>query len=280
MARGRMLNTSISKAKKFDELPDDTCRLLATWTIAHLDLNGVFYADPMLVRSVVFPRRADITLEQVEGYLAAMQSVGLIQLFEDRGEMWQWWPGFADNQPGLRRERERTDYPLPPVCRQPADNLPPKCGEMSAESKSKLNQIKVVEGVAAKIPHDNGQEPLPAEQEPPPPDKPTDEEIGMVFSAYQDTFGLIPSRAVSEDVEALIDDMAGYGGKRGAEWVLLAIQEARDHSRGAPNLAYLKKIIASWRRGATAPRNKDSPSDGKQWTDDAVKRFFKAQGVL
>jgi len=46
MARGRMLNKKVSRSLQFDQLPDDTCRLLATWTVAHLDVNGVFCADP------------------------------------------------------------------------------------------------------------------------------------------------------------------------------------------------------------------------------------------
>ena len=144
MARGRMLNTSISASKKMDEIASDTARLLATWTIAHLDLNGVFYADPAMVRSMVFPRRTD-SLEAIEGYLQDMARVGLIVLFESGGEMWQYWPGFEHNQPGLRRERERSQYPMPPTCGQSADNLPPTCGqdvaEMSAEVKlTELNR--------------------------------------------------------------------------------------------------------------------------------------------
>jgi len=66
MARGRMLNNSISRSLKFDQLPDDTCRLLATWIISHLDFRGVFYADAIMVKSLVFTRRSDITDEQIE----------------------------------------------------------------------------------------------------------------------------------------------------------------------------------------------------------------------
>lgn len=114
MARGRMLNKKISQSKQIDLLPDDTCRLLATWTIAHLDKNGVFSAEPVLVRSAIFPRRLDITIEQIEHYLSEMEKVGLIQIFEANGEKWQWWPSFIRNQTGLRSDREGTEYPPPP----------------------------------------------------------------------------------------------------------------------------------------------------------------------
>lgn len=114
MARGRMLNKTVSLSLKFHDLPDDTCRLLATWTITQLDYRGVFYADPAVVKSMVFPRRTDITIDDVAHYLDAMQEAGLILLFEVHGQLWQSWPGFAHNQIGLRAERESTEYPPPP----------------------------------------------------------------------------------------------------------------------------------------------------------------------
>jgi hypothetical protein len=109
-----MVNNSISRSSKFKNLPDDTCRLLATWIISHLDKNGVFYGDPVMVRSLVFPWRSDVSIEAVEHYLQEMQKVGLIVLFEADGEKWQYWPGFNDNQIGLRADRETSTYPEPP----------------------------------------------------------------------------------------------------------------------------------------------------------------------
>jgi len=140
-----MLNNSISESKKFNDLPDDTCRLLATWLISHLDKNGVYHGDPMIVRSKVLTRRADVSAEQVAIYLEAMQEAGLIVLFEARGEIWQWWPGFAEEQVGLRADRETTKYPQPPdAIQQPSGNLPAtfrqSSGEMPAEEK--LSEVK------------------------------------------------------------------------------------------------------------------------------------------
>lgn len=114
MARGRMLNKTVCNSKKFCDLPDDTCRLFATWCISHLDIHGVFYANPQLVRSLVFPRRDDVTNAQVAGYMDAMEAYGLIVRFESNGELWQYWPGFEHNQIGIRYDRESSDFPLPP----------------------------------------------------------------------------------------------------------------------------------------------------------------------
>lgn len=120
MARGRMLNKTVSLSNKFAVLPDDTCRLLATWTIPHLDKRGVFYGEPAIVRSMIFPMREDITTAQVAGYLRAMVAAGLINLFQAGGHTWQVWPGFIDNQKGLHTDREASDYPPSPECSQPA----------------------------------------------------------------------------------------------------------------------------------------------------------------
>jgi hypothetical protein len=108
-----MLNKTVSLSLKFNQLPDDTCRLLATWLIAHLDPHGVFYADAGVVRSVVFPRRTDVSPVQIDNYLNAMAEVGLIRIFEARDQPWMCWPGFSANQPGLRPERETSDFPTP-----------------------------------------------------------------------------------------------------------------------------------------------------------------------
>jgi len=154
---------------QFHQLPDDTCRLLATWMIAQLDCNGVFYADPNMVRSLVFTRRGDVSLERIEQYLQAMEDVGLIIRFEAGGEIWQHWPGFDRNQPGLRKDRETTNFPPPPAssgtgtvadgqddgnvpdeCRQDDGNVPDECrqddGEMYAEEKGREEKLSEVKG--------------------------------------------------------------------------------------------------------------------------------------
>lgn len=142
MARGRLLNKSISQSKKVWDLPDYACRLLATWIIAHLDMNGVFHADPSMVRSLVFTRDKEITVEMVQGYLDAMEEVGLMYRFEAKGDVWQCWPGFDENQPNLRKERETTDFPPPPDDRS-AGNARELGGSDDGESPAQINLSEV-----------------------------------------------------------------------------------------------------------------------------------------
>lgn len=142
MARGRMLNRSVCDSKKFHDLPSDTCRLFATWIIPYLDIRGVFQADPIFVRSKVFPRREDVTSDMVRGYLDAMEAVGLIARFECNGETWQHWPGFEHNQIGIRYDRESSDFPIPPGWEPPKqlELVPPNDGQNPAEEK--LKEVK------------------------------------------------------------------------------------------------------------------------------------------
>lgn len=141
MARGRMLNKSVGASKKFHDLPDDTCRLLASWIIPHLDKNGVFHAEPALVKSYVFPRRIDIDEDQIAAYMEAMEKVGLIVIFSENGDAWQHWPGFAHNQIGLRADRETTAFP------QPSGNHPEPIRQPSSKQPAevKLSESKLIE---------------------------------------------------------------------------------------------------------------------------------------
>lgn len=164
MARGRLINQSICASLKFHNLPDDTCRLFASWTIAHLDKNGVFYGNAQMVKSTIFPRRTDITVEQIESYLQAMEQLGLIIRFVADGDEWQWWPGFLDNQPNLRREREKTGYPLPPQCRQDTGPPPEKGrqddGHTPAEEKLSKDNSREVNSSEEKPSPSSSQDPV------------------------------------------------------------------------------------------------------------------------
>lgn len=80
MAQGRMLNKKVSMDKRVNDISDDTGRLLFTWIIPHLDVEGRFTAEPQLVKSLILPWRDDVTVERVEGYLQEYHDLGLISI--------------------------------------------------------------------------------------------------------------------------------------------------------------------------------------------------------
>lgn len=115
MARGRMLSKNISLDEKVDALSDDTARLLFTWLIAHLDVEGRMYGDARLFTSIVAPRR-NYSLKKVEKYLIEMESLGLILRYSVNGHTYLCAPHFEKHQVGLRKDKEaQSQIPTPPT---------------------------------------------------------------------------------------------------------------------------------------------------------------------
>jgi len=154
VAKGRMLNREVCISAKFDALSSDRARMFATWTIPWLDKNGVFHATPQIVRAHVTPLREDITAANVEEILTDMERVGLIWRFEAGGRRWQVWPGFSHNQPNLRGERERTDYPIPPSAREnPAvdGQLPAEIRQLPEADRQNTSEVQVQQEVQVEV---------------------------------------------------------------------------------------------------------------------------------
>jgi len=113
LAKGRLLHKKICLSEQINLLPNDTARLLYTWIIPQLDIEGRFYGDARRVKSIVFPLRA-ISNKSIERYLEAMEEVGLIVRYEVNGQKFLWAPTFSTHQT-LRKDRERKSYiPGPP----------------------------------------------------------------------------------------------------------------------------------------------------------------------
>lgn len=111
MATGRMLQKRISNSKKMAQLSSDGCRLLYTWMLSHLDSNGNFYADPVMVNNIVLTRLGK-THKEVEKYLDELSKSGLIIRYEIEGEIYLNYPDFFDKQPNIRPDREgKCDIP-------------------------------------------------------------------------------------------------------------------------------------------------------------------------
>ncbi len=135
MARGRFISNGIISDKKINELSDDTSRLAFTWLITTADAEGRTHGDPAMVRSILFPRRADVTVERMEAYIAEWAASGLIRWYESNDDLWIDFPNFEKHQTGLRKEREPasqipqhidgTDHKVvSEVIRQSSGNLP------------------------------------------------------------------------------------------------------------------------------------------------------------
>lgn len=150
-----MLSKDISLDEKVDALSCDSARLLFTWLIPHLDVEGRMYGDARLIKSIVVPRR-NYSLRTIEKYLNEMEKLGLIQRYfannfsTNRGKVGQnisknqylFAPNFEKHQVGLRKDKEAQSRipPLPPELLRTKDGLktdllPPKRSRSLIEEK-------------------------------------------------------------------------------------------------------------------------------------------------
>ena len=77
MPAGRIILKSISESKKLSKVKTDGARLLYTWLIPHLDVNGCFSGDPVVINGQVLTR-LNKSLDAVQGYLQDLAECKLI----------------------------------------------------------------------------------------------------------------------------------------------------------------------------------------------------------
>ena len=106
MAQGRMLKKKISVNEDVCSLNSDSSRLIYTWTIAHLDVDGFIIGRLRSFKALVCPLLEHIAIEDIASYFEEWERQGLIIRHEsDNGPCLQ-FPKFRENQGGLKIERE------------------------------------------------------------------------------------------------------------------------------------------------------------------------------
>ena len=109
MARGRMLNKKISMSKQMARL-DEKCGpyavIIITWLISHLDVDGRFHGEPILIKGTVVPWLEKATLKLIEQTLEAAEELGIVRWYSVDGTKYIDFPKFHNNQGGLRKARE------------------------------------------------------------------------------------------------------------------------------------------------------------------------------
>lgn len=147
MPIGRILLKSISESKKLSILKTDGARLLYTWLIPHLDINGCHSGDSMVIRGKIFTRLIK-SIKTVEGYLQDLENTGLIIRYEVNGDVFLNYPDFVEKQPKLNPEREGKVTIIPPTQEQ----LMIKSGVNHDKLPHKLSKIKLKESLNKHIP--------------------------------------------------------------------------------------------------------------------------------
>lgn len=139
MPRGRIVLKRICESRKLAALKSDGARLLFTWLIPNVDVNGCFSGDPEVVKGKIFTRLKKST-KTVENYLSDLSNLGLILRYNTSGDDYLHITNFAEHQPHINPDREgKTDIP-PPTPEQLRSNsgaTPPQV-KIEVKSKSKV----------------------------------------------------------------------------------------------------------------------------------------------
>jgi hypothetical protein len=134
-----MLNKKISLNKAINTLSDDTSRLLFTWTIAHLDVEGRVPGDPCILKAWVVPRLTHITEEMVRECIHEWHNKDLIIWYEANDDLWIQFPEFDKNQPNLRKDREEpSNIPAPEEGRIIEENMQESCRSDAGATQEEL----------------------------------------------------------------------------------------------------------------------------------------------
>jgi hypothetical protein len=209
MAKGRIIVNEITKDKRVSELDTDTSRLAFTWLITFADREGRTHGDPAVVRSMLFPRRDDITLAQVESFLQEWHDCGLVIWYRSNGDQWVQFPSFHKHQVGFdKRHEPESVIPSPPVDSdgtyivrtppvQSTGNVPPKGSEVK---RSEKNMGDAKEPASPNIDDID----LFGDDTPPPKPKKPPTVIPPAVQVYREVTNLFPAKALWENIERVV----------------------------------------------------------------------------
>ena len=138
MAEGRMLKRVITTSTRLAALKNDTNRLIYTWIIPFLDVEGRLSADPRIIKGCVCPLLDHVTLKIINNSLADMAENDLIVLYQIGNNKYLQLQRFSKHQT-LRDGRERKSD-IPP----PTDGLPTEYRRSTAQ-QGKLREGKLIE---------------------------------------------------------------------------------------------------------------------------------------
>lgn len=81
-----MIKRVISESKKLGYLKSDSARLLYTWLIPWLDVEGRHSADPEIIKGHIFPKVKSMTIRKIEQLIHELNEGRLIILYICDGE--------------------------------------------------------------------------------------------------------------------------------------------------------------------------------------------------
>lgn len=108
-----MLKKRISESKKLGNLKSDSARLLYTWLIPFLDVEGRHLADPEIIKGHIFPKVKSMTIKKIERLLHELNEIDLIILYHANGEQNLQFTKFHELQKLIKGREASSDIPDP-----------------------------------------------------------------------------------------------------------------------------------------------------------------------
>lgn len=113
----RILRETIRTSANVNKLTDFQFRLWV-YLITYVNDDGCGRADAQVLKTLVFPFRPGVTIEQIKCGIDAMATYGMIELFEKDGESWFRFPKFLKHQDRPILAKSRTTKPFVPPTRE------------------------------------------------------------------------------------------------------------------------------------------------------------------
>jgi len=134
-----MLKKRLSRSRKLAALPNDSSRFLYCMIMPHLDAEGRYDADPVIIKGHILPYIEDWTFEKIGRELKSLAAQELITLYEIDGEQYLQYMRFHDFNRIDPKKEAKSSIPAPnPEQRQSSAGVTPgKVKGSISKSKSK-----------------------------------------------------------------------------------------------------------------------------------------------
>lgn len=141
MARGRFISNDVISDKETNDLSSDTCRLAYVYLITIADREGRVTGDTAYLKSLLFPRRYDITPDMIREFILEWVKAGFVIWYEcSNGDKALRLVNFEKHQRGLRKDREAaSEFDDPEQCKILAGD---KLKNGNGVKKEKINNNK------------------------------------------------------------------------------------------------------------------------------------------
>lgn len=93
----RIIKDTIRTSENVNKLSDFHFRLWV-YLITYVNDEGCGRADAKILKTLVFPFRPTVTMEQIKCGIDKLETLGMIELFEKNGESWLRFPKFLKHQ--------------------------------------------------------------------------------------------------------------------------------------------------------------------------------------